>query len=317
MTATPRQGRLIAAYPGPLSDRSSPLSIGISGASGFVGSALSNFLKLAGHRVVPLKRGYGPGASEEARWWPEPDLSSLEGLEAVVHLAGESVAQFWTRAARERIYFSRVEGTKRLCRALAELKSPPRTLISASAAGYYEQTLDHPVDESGPAGSGFLSQVCVDWEGATRPAEQAGIRVCQLRLGLVISPGGGLLKPQLPFFKLGLGPIMGDGQQMQSFIDLDDLVGAIYHLLHTRDVRGPVNGTAPNPLSQAEFAQTLARACGARQWLRLPEAPFRMLLKDQAGMLFEGVAALPKRLLESGYVFCAPTFSEALDYHLG
>jgi hypothetical protein len=265
---------------------------------------------------VPLKRGHGPVATDEALWWPEPDLSSLEGLDAVVHLAGETVAQLWTSSAKERIYFSRVEGTKRLCRALAELQNPPSVLISTSAVGYYDQTLQHPVDETAGPGDNFLSTVCRDWEAATFPAEQAGIRVCHLRVGLVVSSGGGFLSPQLPAFKAGLGPILGDGQQMQSVIDLDDLIGAMYHLIQTKDLSGPFNGTAPNPLPQAEFAKQLARACSAPRWLKVPEAPARWALGEQADVLFEGVAAIPKKLLESGYEFHSPTFWDSLKHQM-
>lgn len=313
---TARDLQLLFNYPGPLSDGSEALKIGITGASGFLGRALTSFLQVAGHRVVPLKRGHGPIGSVEALWWPEPDLASLEGLDVVVHLAGEPVAQLWTKRAKEQIYFSRVEGTKRLCRALAELESPPSTLISTSAVGYYDQTLDHPVDESAPPGDNFLSTVCRDWEAATQAAENAGIRVCHLRVGLVVSTGGGFLIPQLPAFKTGFGPVLGDGRQMQSFIDRDDLVGAIYHLMHRTEISGPVNGTAPHPVSQAEFARELAVACGTPQWLKLPEAPFKLLLGEQSGILFEGVEALPKVLSESGYQFFAPTLAGCLQHQM-
>jgi uncharacterized protein (TIGR01777 family) len=313
---TRRDLKKISAYPGPMSDEGEPLRIGITGSSGFVGRALSSFLGVAGHHVVKLKRGYGRLAGDEALWWPEPDLKALEGLDAVVHLAGEPVAQPWTSSVRERIYFSRTEGTKRLCRALAELENPPSVLVSASATGYYDQTLDHPVDENASCGDNFLSTVCRDWEASTFPAEKAGIRVCHLRVGLVVSSGGGFLTPQFPAFKTGLGPILGDGTQMQPIIDLDDTVGAIYHLISKSDLSGPFNGTAPHPLPQSDFAKQLARACSAPQWLKLPEALARRVLGEQAGLLFEGVAALPKRLLESGYEFHSPTFWDSLKHQM-
>ena len=313
---TARDLQLLSNYPGPISDGSDALKVGITGSSGFLGQALTTFLQVAGHQVVALKRGHGPVSSDEALWWPEPDLASLEGLDAVVHLAGEPVAQLWTKSAKESIYFSRVEGTKRLSRALAELANPPKTLISTSAVGYYDQTLDHPVDESAPPGDNFLSTVCRDWEAATQPAENAGIRVCHLRVGLVVSTGGGFLIPQLPAFKTGMGPILGDGKQMQSFIDRDDLIGAIYHLIHRSEISGPVNGTAPHPVSQAEFARELAQDCGTPQWLRIPQAPFKLLLGEQSGILFEGVEALPQRLLETGYQFFAPTLAGCLQHQM-
>jgi uncharacterized protein len=313
---TMRDLKTMLAYPGPMNDGSEPLRVGITGASGFLGQALSSFLGVSGHKVVPLKRGQGPVSSDSALWWPEPDLEALEGLDAVVHLAGEPVAQYWTSSAKERIYFSRIEGTKRLCRALAELDKPPSVLVSTSAVGYYDQTLDHPVDESANPGDNFLSTVCRDWEESTFPAENAGIRVCHLRVGLVVSSGGGFLVPQLPAFKAGLGPVLGDGRQMQSVIDLDDLVGAIYHLIQKSELSGPFNGTAPHPLPQSEFAKQLAKACSAPQWLRFPEAPARLVLGEQAGILFEGVAALPKKLTESGYEFHSPTFWDSLRHQM-
>lgn len=313
---TARDLALIDSYPGPLSGGRA-LRVGITGAGGFVGSALSSFLGVAGHQVVPLKRGYGKAKEGTAIWWPEPDLESLEGLDAVVHLAGETVGQLWTKKAREEIYYSRVEGTKRLCQALTELKNPPKTLLSASAVGYYEQTLDHPVEESAPPGSGFLSEVCRDWEAATKVAEQAGIRVCHLRLGLVVSSGGGFLAPQLPAFKMGMGVVLGSGRQMQSFVDLDDLLGMIYHLLNRDDLSGPFNATAPQPISQEEFAKGLAAALRRPLWMRVPEKPGRAILGQQAEMFFDGVEALPSRFLESGYRHLAPTLEESLQHTLG
>lgn len=312
---TQRDLQVLTGYPGPLTGGRS-LKLGVTGASGFVGTALTALLRLGGHQVVSLVRGY---ESEPGRvvWWPEPDRQGLEGLDAVVHLAGETVGQLWTKSAKEAIYFSRVEGTRRLCRALTQLEKPPQTLISFSAIGYYDQTLDRPVDESGPLGKNFLSEVCRDWEGATAAAQEAGIRVCHPRVGLVLGGSGGLLAPQLPAFKMGLGPIMGRGVQKQSFVDLDDLTGAVYHLLHRTDLAGPFNVTAPNPVSQAVFARTLAQHLGRPQWLRVPEKPGRLLLREQAEMIFDGVEALPRRLQESGYRFLAPTLTHAFSHHLG
>jgi uncharacterized protein (TIGR01777 family) len=312
---TARDLATIALFPGPLRASASPLTVGVTGAGGFVGSRLASLLEVAGHKVRRLTRGHQsrPG---EAVWWPEPDLSALEGMDAVVHLAGEPVAQLWTKAVKEKIYYSRVEGTKRLCRALSDLKSPPKTLISTSATGFYKQQSDHAVDETAPPGEGFLSEVCQDWEAATEVAQQAGMRVCRLRIGLVVGAGGGFLAPQLPAFRLGLGAVLGDGRQKQSFVDLDDVVGAIYHLLHRTDLQGVFNGTAPNPVTQAQFARRLAEACSRPLWMKIPEAPVRAFLKEQADMLFEGVAAMPTRLTESGYKFLAPTLGESLEHHL-
>lgn len=314
---TQRDLSRIASYPGPASPQGgAPLRVGITGSSGLVGSHLSSFLGVAGHQVVPLERGL-EASDEGALWWPEPDLSALEGLDAVVHLAGEPVAQLWTSSVREKLYFSRVEGTQRLCEALARLEQPPRTVICASAIGYYDQNQSGPIDEQGEPGSDLLARICHDWEAATRPAEDAGIRVCHLRVGLVLSAAGGYLKAQLPAFKLGAGAVLGDGQQAQNVIDIDDLVGAVYHLLNRPDLSGAFNGTGPQPISQAGFATALASSLGRPLLFRAPGTPLRVLLKDQATMLLDGVAVQPKRLLDSGFTFQAKSAQESLSHQLG
>lgn len=307
----------ITSYPGPASPKGGrPLKVAITGSSGLVGSHLSSFLGVAGHQVVPLERGL-ESSDEGVLWWPEPDLESLEGLDAVVHLAGEPVAQLWTPSVREKLYFSRVEGTQRLCEALAQLKNPPQTVICASAIGYYDQNQPGPIDEGGEPGSDLLARICHDWEAATRAAEDRGIRVCHLRVGLVVSAAGGYLKAQLPAFKMGAGAVLGDGQQVQNVIDIDDLVGAIYHLLQRSDLSGPFNGTGPEPVTQARFATLLASCLGRPLLLRAPGAPLRMLLRDQASMLLDGVTVQPKRLLDSGFTFQATTVQESLSHQLG
>ena len=303
-------------YPGPSSSQvSSPLRIGVTGGRGLVGSALLSFLGVAGHHPVPLVRGVA-SSDRSVAWWPEPDLSGLEGLEAVVHLAGESIGQLWTSSVRDELYYSRVEGTKRLCRALARLKNPPKTLICASAVGLYDTSQPGPIGEWGAPGRDLLAQICQDWEAATEPAEEAGIRVCHLRMGLVVSSGGGIFGLQFPVFGLGLGAVLGNGEQIQSFIDRDDLVAAIYHLLSREDLSGPFNATAPYPVSQKVTAQALAAAVRRPLILTLPERPMRMVLGDQADLLFKGVAVLPERLMESGFTFDAPTLWDSLVHQL-
>lgn len=293
-----------------------PWRIGVTGASGFVGSALCSLLQAAGHRVIALHRGIPEANSDRIFWWPEPDLQALEGFDAVVHLAGETVAQPWTAAARERIMFSREEGTRRLSEALARLSRPPRVLISTSASGYYQQQSDYPASESEPAGEGFLSDVCRAWESSTQAASDAGIRVCMVRVGLVLSPAGGLLAPQLTAFKLGMGAVLGDGKQKLPIIDRDDLVAAICHLMQREDLRGPFNAAAPSQPTQEEFAQELATACSRPLILRVPEPPVRALLGEQADMFFKGVEAPPHRLLESGFRFLATDLKECLRHQM-
>jgi len=315
---TARDLELIQRYPGPVSSTDQrPLKIAVTGASGFLGSSLVSFLEVAGHKVLRLTRGYVRRDERSAVWWPEPDLQALEGLDAVIHLAGETVGQLWTSSARERILFSRGEGTDRLCCALARLQRPPKALLSASATGFYAQDSNGPVDEFAESGDQFLSEVCRLWESSTKAAEAAGIRVCRMRIGLVVGSGGGFLAPQLPAFRLGLGAVLGDGQQMQPFIDRDDVVGSIYHLLHREDLSGAFNLTAPQPVTQQVFAEKLATACSRPLWVRVPEAPLRKVLKDQADLLFCGVEAIPSRLLESGYKFLAPTLEESLKHQMG
>lgn len=317
---TERDLRLLLAHPSPLRDASNQaLKVAITGSSGLLGRSLTSFLQVAGHRVIQLKRGHQAPGGDAALWWPEPDQEALEGLDAVVHLAGETVGQLWTKAVRERVFFSRSEGTKRLSRALADLKSPPKVLISTSATGYYEQKLESngPVDESATPGDDFLAEVCQAWEEGTAPAEEAGIRVCHLRIGLVVSGRGGFMSPQFPAFKMGLGAVLGQGTQMQPVIDIDDVIGSIYHLLQKEELSGAFNATCPNPLTQAEFAQDLARACSRPLWMKVPEAPLRFVLRDQADLLFRGVQAVPKRLLESGYEFLSPTFEDSLKHQMG
>lgn len=313
---TARDLERIAAYPGPASSQPAPsLKVGITGARGLVGSALTSFLGVAGHQAFPLSRG-SRVPERGALWWPEPDLEALEGMDAVVHLAGESIAQLWTATVKDELYYSRVEGTKRLCRALARLKNPPKVLICASAVGYYDFDQPGPVGEWGAPGRDLLAEICRDWEAATRIAEEAGIRVCHLRVGLVVSSGGGIFGIQFPVFGLGLGAVLGGGEQMQSFIDRDDLVAAIYHLIQREDLSGPFNGTAPYPISQRVTAQALAAAVRRPLIFRVPEAPIRMVLGAQADLFFKGLAVLPERLIQSGFTFQAPTLWDSLVHQL-
>lgn len=306
---------VITRHPSPLTG-GQKLKIGVTGAGGFVGKALCSLLTIAGHRVVSLVRGIAEDDERRVVWWPEPDLNALEGFDAIVHLAGETVAQPWTSSARERIYFSRAEGTKRLSAALARLREKPTVLISTSATGYYDQNLTQPMSEEAPPGEGFLSQVCRAWESATSVAEEAGIRVCHLRFGLVLGAGGGLLQPQLLASKWGLGTVLGDGSQRQPIIDRDDLVAAIYHLLNRDDLSGAFNATAPEQPTQEQFARSLAAACSRPLLLRVPEAPLRRVMGEQADMLFRGVEAPPSRLRQSGFEFLSNDLTESLKHQM-
>lgn len=309
----------IRSYPGPVSPMlGPPLKVGITGSHGLVGSRLVSFLQVAGHHPVYLTRGRLLGVGEdEASWWPEPDLDRLEGLDAVVHLAGATVFQPWTASAKEAIYYSRTEGTRRLARAVSLLRRPPRVLICASAIGYYGYDQSSPVAEDGALGQGFLAETCRDWEAATRVAEEAGVRVCHLRIGLVSTASGGAIGLQLPFFSWGLGAVVGLGDQVQSFIDRDDLVAAIYHLINRDDLSGPFNATAPHPVTQLMASRMLAAAFNRSVLLRVPSQPLAFGLGEQADLLLRGLAVVPERLLDSGFTFHYPTLWDSLAHELG
>jgi hypothetical protein len=271
-------------------------------------------LQNRGHRVHPIVRT--PPEEHQIGWRPDAghiDHRRLEGLDAIVHLAGENIANHrWTPAQMVRIRASRVAGTDLLARTLAKLDRPPRTLLSASAIGYYGDAGDTPLDESADAGTGFLAEVGQAWEAATRPAAEAGIRVAVMRTGVVLSPTGGALAKMLPVFRAGLAGPLGSGRQWMSWISLDDAVGAIHHLL-LEDVSGPVNLVAPTPVTNAEFTRTLARLLRRPAFLPVPALALRIAvgrLADEA--LLASARVYPHRLLEQGYAFHHPTVREAL-----
>ncbi|MFD0070255.1 TIGR01777 family oxidoreductase, partial [Streptomyces sp. NPDC127574] len=226
--------------------------IAIAGASGLIGSELARSLRADGHEVVRLVR-HAPRSTDEVRWDPQRqriDAAGLLGCAAVVNLAGAGVASRpWTHAYKKQIRDSRVLGTATLAEAVASLDEPPRVFVNGSAIGFYGDTGSRAVDESAPPGEGFLSSVCVEWEEATAPAREAGVRTVLPRTGLVVSRAGGAWAKLFPLFKAGLGGRLGDGRQYWSFIALHDEVAAIRHLMDTESVSGPVNLTAPDPLT--------------------------------------------------------------------
>ena len=291
------------------------LDIAITGSSGLIGRALTSLLENRGHRVHPIVRT--PPKEHQIGWRPDAghiDHRRLEGLDAIIHLAGENIVdRRWTPAQMTRIRASRVAGTDLLARTLAGLDRPPRTLLSASAIGYYGDAGDRLLDETADAGTGFLADVGQAWEDATRPAAEAGIRVAVMRTGVVLSPTGGALAKLLPVFRAGLAGRLGSGRQWMSWISLDDAVGAIHHLL-LDDVSGPVNLVAPAPVTNAEFTQTLARLLRRPAFLPVPAVALRIVvgrLADEA--LLASTRVLPGRLLEQGYAFHHPTLHEALQ----
>jgi uncharacterized protein (TIGR01777 family) len=292
----------------------------VSGSRGLVGSALVPFLTTGGHRVTRLVRG-APANSDEAAWNPSrglADPSRFDGVDAVVHLAGENIAAGrWTPARKAEIRQSRVEGTRSLCESLARLAQPPKVFVSASAIGFYGDRGAQTLTEESGAGSGFLPDVCREWEAATEPASQAGIRVVNLRFGMVLSPAGGALNKMLLPFRLGLGGRIGSGVQFMSWIVIDDAVGAIHHALFAESLRGPVNAVAPTPVTNAEFTHMLARVLRRPALIPVPQFAARLAFGEMAdALLLASARVIPVRLRESGYQFRFPDLEGALRYLL-
>jgi uncharacterized protein (TIGR01777 family) len=296
------------------------MRIVISGSSGLIGTALSTRLREAGHTVVPLVRR--TPAEGEVLWDPLSgvlDPGSLSGADAVVHLAGAGIGDHrWTEAYKREIRDSRVRATELLTGAIVAAERPPSVLLSGSAIGIYGPRGDEELDEQAEPGTSFLSRVCVDWEQAAGAAEQEGVRVAFLRTGIVLTPLGGALKKQLPLFRFGLGGTFGKGRQWQSWISLDDEVGAIEHLL-TAPVHGPVNLTAPTPVTNVEFTATLARVLHRPSFLPIPSFGPKLLLGGELAdaLLFTGQRVVPGVLERSGYRFRHATLDAALRDLLG
>jgi len=301
-------------------------TVGITGASGLIGTALTHFLTSGGHRVVRFVRGPAGGAAGDSpdvvawdpqRGFPSPDR--VPALDAVIHLAGAGVADArWTPARMAAIRDSRDQGTATLARALAALPRRPRTLLCASAIGYYGFEGQAPVDETAPMGGGFLADVCRRWEAAADPARAAGLRVAHLRLGLVLTPAGGMLKTLLPVFRAGAGGVVGPGTQGMSWVGLDDVVGAFHHALFDDTLAGPVNVTAPEPVSNAVFTKAIGRALHRPALLPAPAFALRLLLGRQMAdeTALSSAWVRPARLEAIGYPFRHRTLDAALAHYL-
>lgn len=289
-------------------------TIAITGASGFVGTALAAHLRASGHDVRRFVRGED-AAADAIRWNPSTgaiDASKAATLDAVIHLAGENVAGGrWTESRKRAIRDSRGPVTEKLCRALAGLQNPP-VLISASAVGFYGNRGNELLDERSAPGTGFLAEVAWAWERATAPLEARAARVCHLRLGMVLGDGGALAKMRLPF-RLGLGGPLGNGQQWTSWIALDDLCSAIAFLLADPTARGAYLCVAPEPVTNREFAKALAAALHRPAWLPAPAFALRALFGEMAdAVLLGSQRAVPRRLLEAGFAFAEPEIGGAL-----
>ncbi len=294
------------------------MNVLISGATGFLGGTLIPELEAGGHRVTRLTRS--PKSADDLGWDPEAGtIDDLEGTDAVVHLAGESIAEGrWTPGKKRRILESRRKGTRLLSEAIAALSAPPSVMVSASAVGYYgDRGNELLTEESGP-GSGFLAEVCRDWEAAAEPAREAGIRVVHPRVGIVLSTKGGALGATLPIFKLGLGGKVGSGRQYWSWVTLDDVVGAFVHALTNESVSGPVNVGSPNPLTNAEYTKVLGRVLNRPTIFPVPAPAARIVLGEVADeLLLASQRMQPARLQETGYAFRHPDLEGALRHVLG
>jgi uncharacterized protein (TIGR01777 family) len=298
------------------------MTVAITGASGLIGSNLRHFLTTGGHRVIRLVRDSREVGEGCVYWNPatgEIDRRGLEGADAVVHLAGTPIAPGrWTDDRKRAILGSRVMGTELISRTLAELSSGPRVLVSASAIGYYGNRGKERLDEGASSGKGFLAEVCRAWEGATAAAERAGIRVVHLRGGLALTPAGGPLGLMLLPFKTGVGGRIGSGRQYVSWIDFDDLIGLIHHALYTESLRGAVNGTAPNPVTNATFSAALGRALNRPTVIPVPA----LAIKAAFGQLgtetvLWGQRVLPEKAIDSGFRFFYEGVEDSLRFQLG
>ncbi len=294
------------------------MKIAITGASGLIGRSLTTSLAKDGHQVVPVVRRPTSGATETIEWNPTAgtiEAAKFEGVDAVVHLAGAGIGdKRWSESYKREILESRTKGTALLASTLASLDAPPSVMVSGSAIGFYGDTGNTAVDETAPAGNDFLANVCVEWEAAAAPAIAAGIRVPLLRTGIVLTADGGALAKMLPLFRFGLGGRMGSGKQWWSWISMADEIGAIRWLIDN-DISGPVNATAPTPVTNQEFTKALGEAMHRPTLAPVPSFGPKLLLGAELAdaLLFTSTRVLPGSLTASGYSFAHPTIDAALQ----
>jgi uncharacterized protein len=289
----------------------------VSGSSGLIGTELLPSLNVAQHDVSRLARG--KAGKNDVQWDPERPLSPklVEGFDAVVHLAGETIVGRWTPEKKAQIRNSRVEGTRNLVDALVNTARKPRLLITASAIGYYGDRGDELLREGSLPGRGFLPEVCKEWEAATQPAAQAGIRCVQMRFGIVLSGRGGALRKMLPPFRLGLGGNVGSGRQYWSWISIADVVGAVHHILRMQSVQGPVNIVAPQAVTNADFTLVLAHVLHRPAFLPIPAFAARLALGEMADeLLLASQRVEPVKLVASAYEYQQPDLVRALHQAL-
>ena len=290
------------------------MRVAITGSSGLVGRALATRLEKEGHAVLRLVRG--EARTGEAHWDPERgeiDAAALDGVDAVVNLAGENIGQRWTPAVKKKIRSSRVEGTRLLATALASLPDRPDVLVNASAMGYYGDRGDEWLPETSAPGTDFLARVVGEWEGATAPAAAAGVRVVIPRFGLVLSPDGGALERMLPPFRLGAGGRLGSGEHWMSWISIDDLVDVLLFAITTPELSGPFNAASPHPVTNEEFTTTLGRVLGRPTLIPVPRPMLQLAFGEMAGAtLLASQRLAPERLHQAGFQYRHPHLEEAL-----
>jgi uncharacterized protein len=310
------------------SDR--PMTIGITGSSGFIGSSLIPFITTGGHRVIrfirhPVSDGSNNFKNVKSIQWNPSSSMSLndENIYAVVNLSGENIFGRWTKKKKKRIFDSRVNTTQSLCKLLSSLDKPPKVLVSASATGYYGDRGDEILTEESPPSSSssndYLSYVCRSWEEATQIAKESGIRVVNLRIGIVLSSSGGMLSKILPIFKLGFGIRIGNGNQYMSWIGLDDLLGLILYAIADKSISGPVNAVSPNPITNADFTMALGKVLSRPAKFSIPESIIKLPLGEELAnaAILSRTRVIPERLIEMGYKFRFPYLESVLRHTLG
>ena len=299
------------------------MRITLTGASGFIGNRLVAQLDSRGDQLHLLGRAPKKGMLAGARFsiWDaaasEPPLDALEGADAVVHLAGEPIAQRWTADVKRRIRSSRVDSTNLLVAALGKLQQRPQVLVCASAVGYYGDRGDEKLTEASQPGVGFLPEVCVEWEQAAAKARELGMRVVAVRIGIVLHPDGGALEQMLPPFRWGLGGRIGSGEQWMSWIHLDDLIRLLVHGIDTPGLNTALNATAPNAVRNSEFTELLGRTLRRPAMIPVPEFAVRLLFGEMASVVTSGQRVLPEATLKSGFAFEHEQLGPALLHLLG
>jgi uncharacterized protein (TIGR01777 family) len=301
--------------------RVKPMKVLITGSTGLIGSSMIPFLSTGGHSITCLKRGKSKIGENDLYWNPEKgeiDTSKLEGFDAVVHLSGENVAGRWTDEKKAEIEESRIKSTRLLSNSLSKLRKKPAVLVCASAIGFYGNRDDEILTEDSQAGKGFLAEVSKKWEAATSVARKAGIRVVNLRLGVVLSPRGGGLEKMLFPFRIGLGGKVGSGRQWMSWISIHDVIGATYHAISDDSLEGPVNAVSPNPVTNLEFTRTLGNVLNRPTFFSIPSLLLKALFGEMADeTLLSSTRVMPAKLLWAGYEFQFPDLDASLRNLLG